>query len=372
MSSPTPSNAGKKGAGLKKARKPRFKHVEHDYPVQPRVLQVIKKPKSICDHSYRDFSIVPSDGKYQPPKEIEEMNFSEKLHDILSNELYSGCIQWLPHGRAFKITVPKRLEQMRVLQKYYGHNRYSSFLRQLNNHGFKHITRGVDRNSYYHECFLRSMPHLLQYMPPGRDARRLMPDPDNEPDFYAISRVCPLPEGKAVSTSTNNNAPSLPSTPMMGSMQSPALGSLQLQGMLPINNNMPNQINIGGNMGGFSQGMPALQLPGNDSLQQASFQQLQQQAAALQRASLNKAANFQQQMSVMNNGVVTNESLPMSNTNGMPMSNTNGMGGPSSLLTNNQFGGNNNAMLNNHQNSFNTEDPAVLALLLRSRGMGMM
>jgi hypothetical protein len=39
---------------------------------------------------------------------------------------------------------------------------------------------------------LRGLPHLTQYMPEPKDARRLIPDPENEPDFYEISRHFPL------------------------------------------------------------------------------------------------------------------------------------------------------------------------------------
>ena len=45
---------------------------------------------------------------------------------------------------------------------------------------------------YYHEFMLRDRPHLCQYMPPRRDARRLTADPDHEPDFYRISVLFPL------------------------------------------------------------------------------------------------------------------------------------------------------------------------------------
>ena len=185
-------------ATAQKRRKPRSKKREFDFPVEPRTIQVVKKPKTFVDHSYRDFSGVPPSLKQQQDddakKPISEMTFAEKVFDMLQQERYANWITWLPHGRGFKITVPKLLETSRVLQQYFGHNRYSSFLRQLNNHGFKHLTRGMDRNSYYHECFLRGLPHLLPYMKPGRDARRLLPDPDNEPDLYAISRLCPLPD----------------------------------------------------------------------------------------------------------------------------------------------------------------------------------
>jgi len=83
--------------------------------------------------------------------------------------------------------------ETRVCQKYFGHSRYSSFLRQLSNHSVKHITQGNDRNAYYHEFMLRGLPHLCKYMPKPKDARRLIPDPANEPDFYAISQKYPLP-----------------------------------------------------------------------------------------------------------------------------------------------------------------------------------
>lgn len=39
---------------------------------------------------------------------------------------------------------------------------------------------------------LNNRPHLCQYMPPFRDARRLVADPANEPNFYRICRQYPL------------------------------------------------------------------------------------------------------------------------------------------------------------------------------------
>ena len=43
---------------------------------------------------------------------------------------------------------------------------------------------------------LRGMPHLTKYMPRAKDARRLLPDPENEPDFYQISQRFPLADEK--------------------------------------------------------------------------------------------------------------------------------------------------------------------------------
>ena len=40
---------------------------------------------------------------------------------------------------------------------------------------------------------LRACPHLCQYMPAHKESRRLLPNPDHEPDFCTISTVWPIP-----------------------------------------------------------------------------------------------------------------------------------------------------------------------------------
>ena len=130
---------------------------EPQYPVDPVVIQHIDKPRTYVNHSYRDFSQIPPET--EKPNEciiptntsIHDMTFSQKLFTLLNEPEAPRWIAWNSHGRSFRILVPKLLEQSMLLQTYFGHNRYSSFLRQLTNYGFKHITKGVDRNSYYHE-----------------------------------------------------------------------------------------------------------------------------------------------------------------------------------------------------------------------------
>jgi hypothetical protein len=98
------------------------------------------------NHSYRDFSQVLAANDYVAPNKPADMSFAQTIHFLLSHEDdFSHCITWLPHGRAFKIIIPQVFEQM-VCPRFFGHGRYSSFLRQLNNHGFKHLTKGADRN----------------------------------------------------------------------------------------------------------------------------------------------------------------------------------------------------------------------------------
>jgi hypothetical protein len=92
--------------------------------------------------------------------------------------------------------VPAAFEK-EICETYFGHKRYSSFLRELSNHGFKHISQGSDRNCYYHEFMLRGLPHLCKYMPKSKDARRLIADPENEPNFYVVTKNFPLPDDPA-------------------------------------------------------------------------------------------------------------------------------------------------------------------------------
>ena len=132
-------------------KKKQRKEPEPDFPVQPKTLQVVHAPRGTMNHTYRDMSVVPAkEGEALLPGKIEDMSFSQKVHYILSQDEYSKWIGWLPHGRAFKVFVPVFFER-NICEKFFGHKRYSSFLRQLNNHGFKHVTKGEDRNAYYHE-----------------------------------------------------------------------------------------------------------------------------------------------------------------------------------------------------------------------------
>jgi hypothetical protein len=78
------------------------------------------------------------------------MTFAQKVHHIVSDETNAKSVTWMPHGRAFKIIVPKFLER-EVLPKYFGNTPYSRFLMQLRTSGFKFITQGTDQGCFYHE-----------------------------------------------------------------------------------------------------------------------------------------------------------------------------------------------------------------------------
>lgn len=151
-SSPEPPESSNNGsaaaaaAARPPARPPR--RAQPVFPVAPTLIQRLRRVKGVMNHSYRDFSQVPPPEGYVASTKIEDMTFPQKIHHMLSQAEYQDCITWLPHGRSFKVTNPRRFE-MFVCPEYFGHRRYSSFLRSLSNHRFKHISKGDDRNCKY-------------------------------------------------------------------------------------------------------------------------------------------------------------------------------------------------------------------------------
>jgi hypothetical protein len=138
-------------SGMKeKSTRGRKKVENFNFPAKPRVIQVVKKQRIYMQHSYRDFSSVPSETNFEVSELISEMTFPQKVHHILSQEKYQKWVTWLPHGRAFRVNSAVNFEKY-ISQEYFGHKRYSSFLRHLSNNDFRHISSGPDRNAYYHE-----------------------------------------------------------------------------------------------------------------------------------------------------------------------------------------------------------------------------
>eukprot|EP00980_Cylindrotheca_fusiformis_P013884 scaffold3598_cov115-Cylindrotheca_fusiformis.AAC.20 len=143
---------------------------------------------------YKDYSQVPDPDPFKPltaPGRVP--NFPAKMMAILSRPELSDIITWLDHGRAWKVLKPREFE-MKVLPTYFEHSKFSSFIRQANGWGFRRLTQGRDRNSYYNELFLRGLPHLCKDMKRCGVSEKLAADPECEPDLYRISREHPVPD----------------------------------------------------------------------------------------------------------------------------------------------------------------------------------
>lgn len=119
--------------------------------------------------------------------------FPAKMHAILTNPRLNDIVAWAEHGRSWTILKPRAFE-VRILPKYFEHSKFSSFVRQANGWGFRRLSSGNDRNTYYHEYFLRGMPWLIKKMRRPKVNEKKSISPEQEPGFVEISKEFPVPD----------------------------------------------------------------------------------------------------------------------------------------------------------------------------------
>jgi hypothetical protein len=171
------------------------------------------RPDVRVEHTYRDRSNLPShltsnDTVFGHGKNKHEVKFPSKLHvalDEIENDGFGDIISWQPHGRCFVVHQPKRFAVL--LAAYFpGISKFASFQRQLNLYGFRRISSGNDKNGYYHECFLRYRPDLLQFMHRvslkgiGVRVRSIAAE---EPNFYQMPFVQPINAATATTAASS-------------------------------------------------------------------------------------------------------------------------------------------------------------------------
>ncbi len=94
-------------------------------------------------------------------KKGEYPNFLLKLYQILENESYKDIIHWTEDGKYFIISNLHDFTE-KVLPKYYKHNNYSSFIRQLNMYDFHKKKSGQNEHVFHHQNFIRNRKDLLK------------------------------------------------------------------------------------------------------------------------------------------------------------------------------------------------------------------
>lgn len=174
---------------------------------------------------YRDHShILPNLNDKRLSSHCRPPTFVVALHRMLSNPAVEDVICWLPHGRAWRIINKEAFERI-VLPLYFRHC-YSSFMRQVSGWGFRRVSGGPDYGAYYHEMFLRGMPHLCIRMrrqvtkSNGLKGRKPKVD-EFSPDFYKLSEDHPLPQALPIRGFVSPQSPPNPLSPL-----SPCLGLL--------------------------------------------------------------------------------------------------------------------------------------------------
>lgn len=150
-------------------------------------------------HNYVDHSSEPIPHDNSLPlygNKLQGHAFPAKLHEALTQiegDGLSEIIGWMPHGRSFKIHKQQEFLS-EVLPRYFIMTKKSSFLRQLNLYGFTRISTGPDKNSYYHELFLRGMRFLsyrISRTKVNGNGIRSAANPETEPNFYCMPVVPP-------------------------------------------------------------------------------------------------------------------------------------------------------------------------------------
>ena len=99
---------------------------------------------------------------FSPTHETQEQNinksstphhkicFPKKLYCMLSDPKNEKTITWLPDGYSWKVLDQNELET-EVLPFYFRHNKFNSFMRQVNAYGFQRRSDEVFGVIYYHE-----------------------------------------------------------------------------------------------------------------------------------------------------------------------------------------------------------------------------
>ena len=94
---------------------------------------------------------------------MQGCTFPYKLYVALEDESSSGAIEWLDHGRAFKI-LDKDTFERKVLKAHFRAKKIRSFQRQLNLWGFCRVVVGPDIGAWWHPYLIRNHPENLKHI----------------------------------------------------------------------------------------------------------------------------------------------------------------------------------------------------------------
>ena len=131
---------------------------DHELPIGG-TKSAPNKARQVCDdksrYVYRDYSRVPQtpESIYRQQQDRLTMRVQKlpaKLFAMLSIPEVQHIISWMPHGRSWKIHNADRFVKQ-VMPQFFEYSNYNSFIRLVNAWGFRRLTKGPDKNAYWHE-----------------------------------------------------------------------------------------------------------------------------------------------------------------------------------------------------------------------------
>ncbi|KAG1362296.1 Heat stress transcription factor B-2a [Cocos nucifera] len=137
--------------------------------------------------------------------------FLTKTYQLVDDPTIDDVISWNEDGTTFIVWRPAEFARD-LLPKYFKHNNFSSFVRQLNTYGFRKIV--PDRWEFANECFKRGERRLLCDI----HRRKITPAP---PVQAAIPMAVPANRGSSPENSGDEQVISSNSSPGGGGQQQP-------------------------------------------------------------------------------------------------------------------------------------------------------